>query len=268
MIADRSPEGIFNPDCLALSALASDALDYPKTGNPVDLARIPKYKFRTKPDWSAPETIDTGKRAYYRSESAIGRLFREIKLPTLQIVKRPLRTQSQLSKQEKRLTRKHILRVFKRNRDVDEGDLVRTAVRARVKEFISVGTYDKALITEIWKLFEAYVTQFQTICFEHTISTSKTEMLTEEEALIGTIVAKSSQSKVRHDGISKLREHTTALVQSVSHQLAGKDDEGTLERAWVAYRIACMEKGSFGAKSFAWITLGEIFGAIRDIEEL
>lgn len=270
VIADQSPRGIFDPDCLKLSALHSDAVDYPKSGTPVDPARIPKYHIRTRPDWNAPETIPSKNANYYESQRAIGKLYRRIKLPALQTVRQALRTQSQSLREGQQVTLEDVLDAFEDDFEPDEEDLVRTAVQTRVMDFIALGAHDQDLIAEIWELFESYVISIQTICFDHTLSTSKTEMLTEEEAVVGTIVAKCSQPKARKDMMSRLREQTTILVQGVGHELAGEDGtlfEKSMERAWVAYRMACMEKDCFGAKSFAWIALGEIFDAIRKIEE-
>lgn len=70
--------------------------------------------------------------------------------------------------------------------------------------------------------------------------------------------------------MSQLREQTATLVASVRDEIAGEIDtpsEKSLERAWIAYNIALMEDDYFGARSFAWIALGEIFDAIKDIEE-
>lgn len=92
----------------------------------------------------------------------------------------------------------------------------------------------------------------------------------EEEAVVGTIVAKCSQHKRRRDYMSKLREQTTTLVTAVRFDLSGEEGtipEKSMERAWVAFRLASMEEEAFGARSFAWIAMGEIFDAIRIIME-
>jgi len=39
IIADQSSLGVFDPDCLKLSELHSDAVDYPKSGQPVSLKK-------------------------------------------------------------------------------------------------------------------------------------------------------------------------------------------------------------------------------------
>lgn len=257
-------------DCLKLSNLHSDAVDYAKSGVPVQLSSIPRLKHGSKPDWNAPETIPSGNPKFYPSKRAIGRLFREITLPALSTVQRALRSQTRTLEQGRQVTLANIVTAFRANYEPDEDDPVQVAVQDRITAFIAVGAHDEDLIVEIWEVFENYVTELQMVCTDNYISTSRNGMLTEEEAVVGTIVAKSSQPTMRREAMAKLREQTSVLVQSVAHQLAGEDGtlfEKSMERAWVAYRIACLEQGYFGAKSFAWIALTEIFDAIRNIEE-
>ena len=68
-----------------LAQLHSDAVDYPKSGEPVKLEQVRKLLPKLKPDWSAPET-NTGQSArYYPSQSSVGRLFRDVELPPTQL---------------------------------------------------------------------------------------------------------------------------------------------------------------------------------------
>ena len=84
IIADRSDKSVLDEDCMVLAQLHSDAVDYPKSSTPVPLYKLPKLKFRKKPDWSQPEITNDSKNAdYYPSQRAIGRLFRAIELPAL-----------------------------------------------------------------------------------------------------------------------------------------------------------------------------------------
>ena len=256
---------------MKLAWLHNEAADYPKSGRPVSLSKIPKLKSRVKPDWSAPETLPSDNPDFYKSERAIGRLFRDIKLPALQTVERVRRAQSRVLNESQEVTMDTVIRAF-RQFEPEEDDFVTLAVQGRVMHFISVGTHDQDTISEVWEIFERYTSDLSLICYDNTLGTRKDAMLTEEEAVVGTIVAKSSQPRMRKDKMSRMRDQTTLLVQSVSHELAGEDGtlhEKSLERAWVAYQLACIEQkhGYFGAKSFGWIALGEIFDAIRDIEE-
>ena len=70
--------------------------------------------------------------------------------------------------------------------------------------------------------------------------------------------------------MSQMREQTASLVGSVRDEILGDDTvplELSLQRAWTAYRLACIEGDAFGAQSFAWIALGCIFEAIKEIEK-
>ncbi|PSR72408.1 hypothetical protein PHLCEN_2v11751 [Hermanssonia centrifuga] len=269
VIADQSSQGIFDQDCLTLSALHSDAVDYPKSGRPVPLTKIPKYKFRAKPDWNAPETvISKDSTKYYQSTKAIGRLYREIDLPAVATARSAQRSQRRdvTNGQPRRLD--EVLEAFHDGGYYDDGEAF-AAVQHRVEDHISIGRHDDDLVAEIWELFRNYISQLQTICADHSLSHKKDAMLTEEEAVVGSIVAQCSQPRKRKDLMSKLREQTTALVDDILNDLSGEVGtlpEKSLERAMVALRISTIEEKLFGAKSFAWIAMGEIFEAIKTIE--
>ena len=92
-------------------------------------------------------------------------------------------------------------------------------------------------------------------------------MLSEEEAFMGTITAKTSQPRKRMDLTSRLREQTDVLVRGVKEELDGNDDtppEEVLERAWLAWDHAISKGITFGAQSFSWIALHCIFEAARE----
>ena len=68
-----------------------------------------------------------------------------------------------------------------------------------------------------------------------------------------------------------MREQTSTLMGAMRKELGGGDDvspEEALRRAWIAYRLGNMEKEVFGARSFVWVTLGCIFDAIKEIEDV
>src|SRR5882762_10806377 len=88
IIADQSAKGILDQKCLDLGQIHSDAVDYPKSGTPVNVNTVPKTDKR-KPDWNAPETVDLddSENSFYESSRAIGKLFRAINLPALDTAK-------------------------------------------------------------------------------------------------------------------------------------------------------------------------------------
>lgn len=260
-----------DPDCLILSQLHSDAVDYPKSGNPVPLERIPRLKFRAKPDWNAPETHTSESVNWYESQRAIGRLFRRIELPALRTVTRAAKYQRRHMDDTPDLTPQDIIAEFRETEPHHDDFLLRT-IESRIMEFILLSgeNVGEDVITSMCQLLESYTSQLRGICAAHALSYSRSAILTEEEALIGTIVAKTSQPRKRKDTMSRLREQTGNLVKAVRAEISGADgtpSETSLERAWVAYKVALIQRDYFGARSFAWVALGEIFDAIRDIEE-
>jgi hypothetical protein len=51
--ADLHDKGTMDPDCILLAELASDAVDFSKSGKPVDMARVPKGRDHFRPDFMA-----------------------------------------------------------------------------------------------------------------------------------------------------------------------------------------------------------------------
>ncbi|GAB7352148.1 hypothetical protein MBLNU459_g2637t1 [Dothideomycetes sp. NU459] len=106
-LADQKPDGVFDEACVKLAVMASTAVDFSKTGNPVDITQLPKCK-RFRPDFMArsPRAIieaggigvldddedevadddpvvaldpdHTGPMRYYPSEKVLGHLYRAI----------------------------------------------------------------------------------------------------------------------------------------------------------------------------------------------
>ena len=249
----------------------SDAVDYPKSGQPVPLNKIPRLKFRAKPDWNAPETVASDSENFYESRRAIGHLFRSIELPTIGRVKRTARNQKKHLNEGHESTLEEILADFHLDHDTDQKeDFVRMAVKERVQGFIQTRPLDKEAISDVSQLFYRYASELQTICATHTLSHARSALLTEEEAIIGTIVAKCSQPRKRKDLMAKLRDQTNLLVTIIREDLMGDEDlplEDRLDHAWVAWEFSAVEKDAFGAKSFGWVALGVIFEAIKDIQD-
>ena len=70
--------------------------------------------------------------------------------------------------------------------------------------------------------------------------------------------------------MAQLREQTGYLVKSVRDDLSGDDDTSQLEwleTAWAAWKVSRHLKDRFGAHSYGWIALGEVFDAMKAIEQ-
>ena len=265
IIADQSRESIFDKDCMTLAQLHSDAVDYPKSSAPVPLEKIPRLKFRERPDWNRPETMNDSKSAdYYESHRAIGRLFRAIELPALDIVRRVSRVQRKKLEEEED---DHLVVQFGRM-NFRDGDQVDIAVYDRISDFID-GDVDADYRERAFVLFDRYTAELRTICAAHTISCHRDAMLTEEEAAVGTIVARTSQPRHRRDVISKLRDQTNLQVKGVRNELISEEDgfDTKLSKAWALWRVTQDEREVTGARTLGLIALGVIFDTIKEFEE-
>ncbi|KAF8299894.1 RdRP-domain-containing protein [Clavulina sp. PMI_390] len=76
-IADYSDEGSFDRDCLKLAELASQAVDFQKSGVPVNFGLLPRGRSRFRPDFLARPEEDPVKDCY-QSTRALGVLFRAV----------------------------------------------------------------------------------------------------------------------------------------------------------------------------------------------
>ena len=103
-LADQRDRGTFDEDCIKLAKMASTAVDFSKTGVPVDMSQCPRYD-RCRPDFMAPsprfivsdqgyldleeedtddddafEGLDVERRAirYYETKKVLGQLYRAI----------------------------------------------------------------------------------------------------------------------------------------------------------------------------------------------
>lgn len=75
----------------------------------------------------------------------------------------------------------------------------------RLSEYVSLADADATEVRKARDLFVTYASQLRTICLSHSLSHARSDMLTEQEVVVGTIVAKASQPRKRKDLMSKAR---------------------------------------------------------------
>ncbi|EAU88888.2 RNA-dependent RNA polymerase [Coprinopsis cinerea okayama7 len=265
---DPDSTGIFDSDCMLLADLHSAAVDYPKSGTPVDFKKIPRLKHKLKPDWNAPETLDAQalSEKYYVSSTALGKLFRRIELPVEK------GTVDGAYEQHRRRRRRRGRTGAQEDEPMLNQDRYFNIIAEEVENYLDeemlVEEYHS--MEEIKGILSRFTTELEAICFSHTLSTGRDASLTEAEALIGTISQKTSQPKRRKELMSKLREKTDLLVRGTREVLEGPDTsslEVYLQRAWNAWQLSLERGTQFGAQSFGWVTLGAVFDAMKRIEE-
>jgi RNA-dependent RNA polymerase len=261
---------VFHEHCLELCQVHSDAVDYPKNGTPVSISSVPKPKSDRKPDWHAPETVDLNTSInFYQSQKAIGKLFRAIDLPEVQTHRAARRRRQQVREDQPEADLDELFAALCMN---DRGgDPLESAVENRVAKFIPVDDPNSESVKLAIESLDRYSIELQGICACNAIQRPghKTAPLSEEEAVVGSIIAKCPQRRKRKDAMSQLREQTSFLVKYVREELSGDDDSSQhdwLATAWTAWKVSRHLKDRFGAHSYGLIALGEIFDAIKAIE--
>jgi RNA-dependent RNA polymerase len=162
-----------------------------------------------KPDYQAPETANIANNAnFYPSQRAIGRLFRRIDLP-------PLQTGVPVTRQQRRRIREGRRQSNGRGVDNLAGSLAHMQLpddplfeimEDHVSKYIGIPDEPSQELREnIAQIFKRFCSEMTQILSSHTLSHSRTALLSEEEAIIGTIAQKTSQSRRRIDLMAKLR---------------------------------------------------------------
>ncbi|KAG9018986.1 hypothetical protein FRB90_007566 [Tulasnella sp. 427] len=289
-LADQSPLIARDPDCIKLAELASKAVDFAKSGTPVSRDMIPKLRFPSyqRPDWSAGE-VGTGRngRLVYRSNRAIGHLFRRIDLNDAErLAARQARRQragaghNAEQRAEAKLERamKNLV-ITGPARNVLQHPISLVLLPVLERHIDAASTIPENITTVARRQFDAYVSELRFIA---TCNTITWDPLTEEEILMGTITAKTSQPRKRVSMMARLRNQTDELVKRIRAELAGEltdtsdsesDDENEddledwLLRSWAAWQVSVLRDKTFGGKSFGFVALRSIFECLKAIED-
>jgi RNA-dependent RNA polymerase len=187
ILSDLSSHGVEDPNCVLLSKLHSDAVDFPKSGTPVPISSLPKVKIEKKPDWDAGE-MSTDSARYYTSQKALGILYREVKMADEEergedILKTRTRYVDRTIFEE--------LLVSSTARERRLRNIVSNTLKPVLRQHIDIEySHDEtALARAQFLAFEAELRHISTHCtlsFRH-------KPLKEAEIFVGTIFAKTSQ---------------------------------------------------------------------------
>ena len=248
---------------------------------------VPRSRMRERPDWSAPEIKYTDDLdSYYQSQRWIGKLSRDIELTPPEI-KRPLTASS---KPQGFLPLEIVVDLFKQSKFRE--DPVERAVRTRVARYVkSVYRYKTWRIESMWRAYKTYVSALRSICVTFSLVQRDGKMLTEEEVVVGTIVAQSTQRRVRQSKMAQMRDQVGSLVARTGRSIVGlkedrwetmrssneqnrdaigskeEDKKEIVKRAWVAFRISTIDTDAFGSRSFGLIALRELLDALKSLDE-
>ena len=209
---------------MRLAELCSQAVDYAKNGVPVDIHnRLPRPLIKFKPDWDKKEVTGARELEYYESDRALGNMFRSI---TLRDLNEPIpsfpTTPSGLV--------------------ASLDDPISRALNPLVLDIAS--TTDQGLpeaeIPQAEELHAAYVREMRYICATHTLVDKPDVRLKEEEVVLGTILATTTQPRWRSDRSFRMQVHSRALVQDIRAQIIpkAKESEPTEEELRAGLPIA------------------------------
>jgi len=247
IIADQSKYGTHDKMCLELAQLCSQAVDYPKNGIPVDIHDSPKFLIPYKPDWQQAELINPRPADFYESTRALGELYRNI---TITEPPTPPPAGAATSK---------------RPRPEPLSDSISKSLKPYIERMLHRFANSDGDVAGFTDLFERYRDELKYICMTHALSDAPEVRLTEEEVVVGTILAKCSQNRWRQDRTYRMRVHSDMLVRDIRSKLFKQTETPTtgelrhgLNQAWLAWDFGMRNKAAFGASSFSLIALGVI----------
>ncbi|KAG8220149.1 RNA dependent RNA polymerase-domain-containing protein [Butyriboletus roseoflavus] len=221
-------------NCLKLAELASQAVDFPKTGTPVKFEELPRQRDRVRPDFLAREGADLDSEMFYNSQKLLGQLFRRVPV------------------------KEWMPREWSEFHTPSGGEIIERALR-RCELYglgLSLAAPSAELQEEMGYLLDDYCEQLLAIARTHTMSKNKDIYVTEPELLSGTIMANWTDQHRRREA-----------VNAMNLQIAE-----TFKRAWAAWCAAESmlreEPASYGPQSFGLIALGRMLELIRAMRSL
>ena len=257
---------------MKLAGLCSKAVDYAKNGKPVELRNnLPRTLIKFKPDWDKAEVTGARDLDYYESDRALGDLFRAIDLydPHEPLKGFPI-TPPQAP-----------LR-----------DAISLALEPLVLYTAVVGpdgggtaTAGSNIQVDLGALHGHYVREMRYICATHTLIDAPDVRLTEEEVVLGTILANCTQPRLRQERAHRLKLQSETLVRdirshliafasvsdpssSASGQLTEPQLRSGLRDAWAMWCWAQHHRETEFVESFALIALGVVLDCLKRLGAL
>ncbi|KIW30891.1 uncharacterized protein PV07_02583 [Cladophialophora immunda] len=244
----------FSSNCLLLAELHSDAVDFSKSGVPVDYKKIPRSP-EYRPDFMAPSAstkVEKGikrpeetalpdgrhRYRYYESDRILGRLYRAVNEDTFF---------EDLEDDASSLFSKAATNVLGDIRDWVVTHISSTRVQAFLTRAREVRDYYESSLLEIMSLY----------------AVRRTEQLTEKEVFIGMILGRSGagnkHQREQSDYMKSQFNHELREIKSRMRSLTEDDDDsGFVCLAAACLDVAVREPSNFNVKlsSFGWFAAG------------
>jgi len=249
---------------MKLAELCSQAVDYAKNGNPVNIDNLPKPLIRFKPDWHKAEVTGAHELDYYVSDRALGHLFRNVNLHDPKELVEGIATGSS-------------------GETAPLEDAITCAVEPLIRPMLKImhnndkHPSDEGYADEGYaeQLHAEYVREMRFICVTHTLVDAPDVRLTEEEVVLGTILANCTQSRWRSNRSYRMKQHTRDLVGKIRSQIiqcegppTDEQRRAALPRAWAVWCWAQHHQDREYIESFALLVLGTMFDSLVCHESL
>ena len=251
---------MFDERCMKLAALCSKAVDYAKNGEPVDIYNnLPSQPLKFKPDWHKTEVTGARDLDFYESDRALGYLFRSISLhdPDKPIEDFPTASPGLIPPLE---------------------DAISCALASRVQDTLNASPQPPgAENRQAEGLHADFVCEMQYICATHTLVDAPDVLLTEEEVVLGTILANCTQSRWRSNRTYRMKLHTGELVDGISARIVQSEGPGAptkdelragLSSAWAAWGWAQHHRDKEFIESFSLIMLWIVLHCLEELPKL
>ena len=255
---------------MRLAELCSKAVDFAKNGVPVDIngGLLPKLLIKFKPDWDKKEVTGARELEYYESDRALGDMFRSIELrdPNEPIDGFPTTPPGMIAPLE---------------------DPISRALAPLVQNTLNTNTTTTTItaapgpppaeIPQADELHAHYVREMRYICVTHTLVDAPDVRLKEEEVVLGTILATTTQPRWRADRAQRMRVNSGALVRDIRAQIVrtANEDKPTDEElraglpvAWEMWCWAQHHRDKEFIEGFSLIVLGVILDCLKRLGAL
>ena len=264
---------------MILADLCSKAVDYAKNGVPVDIHnRLPKPLIKFKPDWDKKEVTGARELEFYESDKALGYMFRGITLrdPNEPIEGFPTTPAGVIAPLDDPISRALASLV----QNALNTDTTTTAITNGTTTTTAAPGRPAAEIPQPEELHATYVREMRYICVTHTLVDAPDVRLKEEEVVLGTILATTTQPRWRSDRAFRMRVHSAALVRDIRAQMVPreKEDELTLDEiraglpiAWGMWCWAQQHRDSTEMEfieGFSLIALGVVLECLQRLSAL
>jgi RNA-dependent RNA polymerase len=183
--------------------------------------------------------------AYYRSDKALGQLYRAIQIEkpsSFADIRLPPGLEvgpAYISKRLRPLVEKHFPPSTGNKND------------------------QRVITTKLVNWFKDYVAELTHIAHAHSLSTDALVRLDEQELVLGTIMAPSTQPRHRREKVARLKLHMRNLVKMTAlnfGQLKANTTrmelQSSLKMAWESWEFSVNQADTFGGPSFGLIALG------------